>query len=180
MAELLSGWRAGRWIAAAILLAACGSIESAKAPETKSAAVTLCAFGIKSTPTVRMSHIKLTGALAEDDIELDEFRDKGFKTVATALARPKKSRYQAEQRQDCYNAQAKHWYPCIVKMDVDLLPAAGVSRASDMKTAMFYAVHNCERVTAQMAADALKSGMIHSEGLACEVADQKYCELPPK
>jgi hypothetical protein len=65
-------------------------------------------------------------------------------------------------------------------MDVDLTPAAGINRASDMKTAMFYAVHNCERITAQIADDALKTGMILSEGLACEVVEQKYCELPPK
>ncbi|MFO0997122.1 MAG: hypothetical protein U1F33_10605 [Alphaproteobacteria bacterium] len=165
---------------AAAFLAACGSSESAKAPPATSAAVALCSFGITSTPTVKMSTIALTGALVDADIDLDAFREKGVKTIPTALARPKKTRYQAEQRQDCYNAQAKHWYPCVVKMDIDLTPAAGVNRASDMKTAMFYAVHNCERVTAKMADDALKTGMIHSEGLACEIVEQKYCELPPK
>jgi hypothetical protein len=177
MAQLLNAWRKARCLAAAALLAACAGSDSAK---SSSAAVQLCAFGLKSTPMVKMSTIKFTGALVEDDIDLQEYREKGIAKLPTALARPKKTRYQAEQRQDCYNAQAKYWYPCIVKMDVDLAPAAGINRAPDMKTAMFYAVYACEQVTNQLAADALKTGMIHSTGLECEVVEQKYCELPPK
>ena len=179
MAQLLRAGRRLAWAAAA-LLTACSSSDSEKSSATPGLLLKVCEFGQKSTPTVKVSNIANTGALVDADIDIPEFRDKGFKTIPSALARPKKTRYQSEQRQDCYNAQAKHWYPCVVKMDVDLTPAAGLNRATDMKTALFYAVHNCEQVTTRMAADALKAGLIQSTGLECEVVEQKFCELPPK
>jgi hypothetical protein len=180
VAQLLRAWRRTRpaVAAAALLLATCSTGDTASSSSDSGGPLKICAFDLKSSPTLKMSYIKFTGALFDDDIDLAEYREKGIKRVPTALARPKKTRYQAQSRQDCYNAQGKYWYPCVVQMDVDLAPAAGVTRASDMKTAMIYAVSNCERVTTQMAADAIKSGMIQSSGLECEVVEQKFCDLP--
>lgn len=160
----------------AVALAGCASGKS----EAPSAKVALCDYDKKSTDVFFVSHINYRGAMMQDDVNLDEFRDKGFDSIPSAIAQPKKARYVADQRKDCYDEAGKFYYPCKVKVDVDLGPAIGISRATDMKTARFYAIHNCERITTKIAAAALKSGMFEASGLECQVTEEQFCPVPKK
>ena len=160
----------------AVAVAGCASGE----PQSPKLVGELCDFDKKSTPTYFISHITTRGALIQDDVDLDEYRAKAMDAIPSALARPKRVRYEAQVRQDCYNEAGKYWYPCVVKIDVDLGQAAGVSRAVDLKEARFYAVFNCERVTQGLAAGALKSRIFESAGLECQIVEDKFCKIPAK
>ncbi|MFN0041755.1 MAG: hypothetical protein ACKVSF_00910 [Alphaproteobacteria bacterium] len=158
----------------AVVVAGCASSE----PQAPKLAGELCDFDKKSTPTYFVSHITPRGALMQDDVSLDDYRAKSLDAIPSALARPKRVKYETEMRQDCYNQAGKYWYPCLVKVDIDLSQAAGVSRSVDLKEARFYAVFNCERVTQTLAASALKSGMFESANLECQVVEDKFCKIP--
>ncbi len=160
----------------AVVVAGCSSGE----PLVPKLAGELCDFDKKSTQTYFVSHITPRGALMQDDVDLDEYRAKAMDAIPSALARPKRVRYETQTRQDCYNEAGKYWYPCMVKIDIDLGAAAGVSRAVDLKEARFYAVLNCERVTQRIAADALKSRLFESANLECQIVEDKICKIPAK
>jgi hypothetical protein len=156
---------------AAVALAGCATGES-EAPKFVG---DICNYGKTTTETFLVTHINTRGGLIQNDVDLDEYKGKGHDQIPTALALPKRDRYKTEQRRDCFNEAGKYWYPCMVKVDVDLGPAGGFSRAVEPKEAAFYAVYNCERMTQKIAAAALKTGLFEAADLECKVAHQKLC-----
>lgn len=168
-----------RFIIAAIAfaaLAACGSSSE----QQQASKEPLCQFGMKNSDTLRISYIKWTGGLYRDDIDVAEFQERGIAQVASARARPKNSRYTSERRQDCYDQTNKFYYPCKVKVDVDLSAISGVGRALDVANARFNAVYNCERLAVKTAHDAVQTGLIESADLECKVVEEQTCPIPKK
>ncbi len=176
MERVLSG-RGRRALGFAVaVLAGCATGES----EAPKFAGDICTYGKVSTDTFLVSHINTRGGLIQNDVDPEEFTAKGHSQIPSALAQPKRAKYKTEQRRDCYNETGKYWYPCVVKVDVDLAPAAGFSRAVDVKEANFYAIYNCERMTQKIAAVALKTRIFEAADLECQIVQQKLCPPPAK
>lgn len=165
-------------VLAAVIVAACSSDDGSKYAEEAKAS--LCQFGQKNSATQRVSYVKWTGGLYNDDIDVKEYQEKGVTSIVSALARPKNKRYQANQRQDCYDATKKIYYPCVVKVDVNLAPLSAIGRAPDAANAKFTATYSCERLAVQAAHDASKAGLIESSALECEVVEVRTCPIPKK
>ena len=160
------------------VLAACGS--SSEQAQQQASKDPLCQFGMKNSDSLRISYIKWTGGLYNEDIDVAEFQERGVTQVVSARARPKNTRYTTEKRQDCYDQTNKFYYPCKVKIDVDLSTISGVGRALDKANARFTAVYNCERLAVKTAHDAVKTGLIESSDLECTVVEEQTCPIPKK
>lgn len=163
---------------AAATLVACSSDDSSK--YTEEAKASLCQFDQKNTNTTRIAYVKWTGGLYNTDIDVQEYQDKGVTSIVSALARPKNKRYQANERQDCYDATKKIYYPCHVKVDVNLANLSSIGRAEDAANAKFTATYNCERMAVKAAHEAAKTGLVESSAFECEVVEVRTCPIPKK
>ena len=163
---------------AAFILAACSSDDSAKNAEEAKAS--LCQFTQKNTDTTRIAYVKWTGGLYNTEIDVNEYQEKGVTSIFSALARPKNKRFQANERQDCYDATKKIYYPCHVKVDVNLSVLSSIGRAEDSANAKFTATYNCERLAVKAAHDAAKTGLVESNAFDCEVVEVRSCPIPKK
>lgn len=163
---------------AVIALAACSSDDGSKHAEEAKAS--LCQFDQKNTDTTRIAYVKWTGGLYNSDIDVNEYQEKGVTSIISALARPKNKRYQANSRQDCYDATKKIYYPCHVKVDVNLAALSSIGRAEDSANAKFTATYNCERLAVKAAHDAAKTGLVESTAFDCEVVEVRTCPIPKK
>lgn len=161
-----------------IALAACSSDDGAK--QAEQAKASLCQFEQKNTDTSRIAYVKWTGGLYNTDIDVQEYQEKGVTSIISALARPKNKRFQANERQDCYDPTKKIYYPCHVKVDVNLASLSSIGRAEDTATAKFTATHNCERLAVKTAHDAAKTGLVESNAFDCEVVEVRTCPIPKK
>jgi len=162
----------------AIALAACSSDDGAK--QAEEAKASLCQFAQKNTDTTRIAYIKWTGGLYNTDIDVAEYQEKGVTSIFSALARPKNKRFQANERKDCYDDVKKIYYPCHVKVDVDLSKLSSIGRADDSANAKFTATYNCERLAVKAAHDAAKTGLVESNAFECEVVEVRSCPIPKK
>lgn len=163
---------------ASVTLVACSSDDGSKYAEEAKAS--LCQFDQKNTDTTRIAYVKWTGGLFNQDIDVKEYQDKGVTSIVSALARPKNKRYQANSRQDCYDAAKKIYYPCHVKVDVNLASLSSIGRAEDAANAKFTATYNCERLAVKTAHVASEAGLVESNALDCEVVEVRTCPIPKK
>lgn len=166
--------------AATVLLTACSSSEEDARKAAEESRTPLCQFDKTNTATTRIAHVKWTGGLYNTEIDVKEWQENGQTSVFSALARPKNTRYQANSRQDCYDATKKIYYPCHVKVDVNLAALSSVGRAPDSASAKFTAQYNCERLAVGASHEASKSGLIESSAFDCEVVEVRECPIPKK
>lgn len=161
-----------------IALGACSSDDGAKQTEVSKAA--LCEFTQKNTETTRIAYVKWTGGLYNTELDVAEYQEKGVTSIFSALARPKNKRFQANERKDCYDDVKKIYYPCHVKVDVDLTKLSSIGRAEDAANAQFTAKYNCERMAVKAAHDAAQTGLVESNAFECEIIESRSCPIPKK
>jgi hypothetical protein len=162
---------------AALLAAACGgSPEYTPPPESMAA---LCAFDRETTENLVVTHHKFTGALLAGDIDRAEYWEQGFTSIASAMAAPKKEFYETEVRQDCYNQTGNYYFPCRVRVSIDLRSARGLARSNNLTEADQTAILNCGQITTRRVSEALESRRFLSGELECEVVENGYCPIPP-
>ena len=174
MAQLLR--RGGPWaLALALVAAGCGGPGVGPAPDQAS----LCFLGQTSTATSIVRYMKYTGRVLADDIDVADYQAREITKIASARARPKQPIYETEQRDDCDSESGNYWYPCVLRVEIDISPAVGTGRAKAMSSAKFIAKNVCEQVTIEIAATALETGRFISTYLECEVVEEEYCPIPP-
>ena len=167
----------GHWIGATaltLLVGGCGGIFTPPADEAA-----LCWFGQSSNKLSIIMHMKYTGKLLVGDILVADYQEKEIDEIASARARPKEEIYESERRTDCYDESGDYWYPCLVKVEIDLRPAVGTARAKQMSSAKHLAVLNCEQATVTIASEALETTRFHAIWLECETVEEEYCGIPP-
>ncbi len=162
---------------AALLAAACGGAPEYTPPPESMAA--LCTFDRETTENLVVTHHKFTGAELAGDIDRVAYWEQEITNIASAMAAPKREFYETEQRQDCFNKAGNYYYPCKVRVTVDLRAARGLARAHNLNVADETAIQNCEQVTIKRAADALETQLFLSGETECEVIDNGYCPIPP-
>jgi hypothetical protein len=163
--------------AAALLMAACGGPpEYTPPPESMEA---LCAFDRETTENLKVTHHKFTGAQLAGDINRAQYRAKEITNIASAMAAPVRDFYESDIRQDCFNKAANFYYPCRIKVSVDLRSARGLARSANLTEASETAMQNCEQITISRAAEALESQRFLSGELECEIIEEGYCPIPP-
>ena len=165
-------------VLAVTALTACSSDDGAK--QAEEAKTSLCEFTQKNTDTTRIAYVKWTGGLYNTELDVAEYQEKGVTSIFSALARPKNKRFQANERQDCYDQTKKIYYPCHIKVDVDLSKLSSIGRADDSANAKFTATYNCERLAVKAAHDAAKTGLVESNAFECEVVEVRSCPIPKK
>lgn len=164
-------------LGAALLAAACGGPPEYTPPPESMAA--LCTFDRESTENLVVTHHKFTGAQLAGDIDRAEYWAREITSIASAMAAPKNEFYESEVRQDCYDEAGNFYYPCRIRVSVDLRSARGLTRSANLTEADETAVQNCEQITISRAATALETQRFLSGELECAVIENGYCPIPP-
>jgi hypothetical protein len=99
-------------------------------PETE-AEKRLCRFDKVYTPTMLVRHHDTQGRLFFGDVlDYQSFADKGETAIRSAEARPEHPNYVQKVRTDCRNKTTGGYYPCTVKVQVDLNDVGAVVRSN--------------------------------------------------
>ena len=164
-------------LGAALFVAACGGPPEYTPPPESMAA--LCTFDRESTENLVVTHHKYTGAQLAGDVDRVAYWEQEITNIASAIAAPEKDFYESEIREDCFNKAGNYYYPCRIRVSVDLRSARGLARSANLTEAENTAILNCEQITIRRAAEALETQRFLSGELECEVVDNGYCPIPP-